>query len=48
MVYATNKMQIDASNKIKKAWFRAITNPQYTICKKRLLREFYELISKNN
>jgi hypothetical protein len=28
---------------IKKAWKEAISNPSYTLCKKRLLREANEL-----
>jgi hypothetical protein len=29
-----------ASNRIKRRWFRCITNPEYAMCKKRLMSEF--------
>lgn len=32
-----------SASKIKRAWRIAITNPEYTLCKKRLLREFKSL-----
>jgi hypothetical protein len=32
-----------AINRIKRQWFKTTTNPIYTLCKKRLLKEFYEL-----
>ena len=32
-----------AAKTIWRAWFRAITNPNYTICKNRLLREFSKI-----
>lgn len=28
---------------IRRFWFRAVTNPEYTVCRKRLLREFVEI-----
>jgi hypothetical protein len=33
-----------AINKIKKQWFKSTTNPIFTLCKKRLLKIYYELI----
>ena len=36
-------MLCDVVNVIKRAWFRAITNPEYAICKKRLMTEFNEM-----
>ena len=32
-----------AVNKIKKMWFRCITDPEYIMCKKRLMKEFNEI-----
>ena len=34
------KMRIHAATIILRAWFRAVTNPKYAICRKRLLAEF--------
>jgi hypothetical protein len=32
------------ANKIKRAWRRCISDPSYLICRKRLLREYKNLI----
>jgi hypothetical protein len=32
-----------AARKIQRAWKRCVTDPEYTVCKNRLLREFAEL-----
>jgi fucose permease len=32
-----------ATRKIQKAWFKAITNPEYSMCHNRLIRDFQEL-----
>ena len=36
------KKRWKAANVIKKCWFRAVTNPEYEVCRKRLLKEFDE------
>jgi hypothetical protein len=32
-----------AINRIKRQWFKSTTNPIYKLCKKRLLKIYYEL-----
>jgi hypothetical protein len=36
--------KIIAINRIKRQWFKTTTNPIYTLCKKRLLKLYYELL----
>jgi hypothetical protein len=40
--YTNLAISILAANKIKRKWFTCITNPDYKVCKRRLLRELQE------
>jgi hypothetical protein len=42
--YLSYVKKIIAINRIKRQWFKTINNPIYKICKKRLLKIYYELV----
>lgn len=45
VTYKDYEQQYRAAAIIKKYWRRCISNPEYNVCKKRLLNEFYEMTS---
>lgn len=42
-IYAYIQKQISAC-KIQRAWFRCNTNPEYAVCKKRLMKEYMKMV----
>lgn len=44
--FSREQFKLKACNKIKKAWIRVYYNPWFDVCRRRLDREFHEMVTE--